>query len=510
MAIFLTLFAGVAQLVEHQLPKLDVVSSSLISRYGFRGQSMKALVLAGGSGTRLWPVSRMEYPKQFLKIGVDKFSLLQKTIFRLLNYFSPKDVFILTSRPYMYAMKEQLGVIHPDLEGNILYEPCQKNTAPAIAFALKYLMEKSGADADEAVFVFPSDQIVEPKERFRYFLDRALSVAETGHIATFGICPTHPETGYGYIQAGEPFGGDAFIASRFVEKPDSGTAQQYIDAGNFYWNSGMFAFRIQAMVEEMFAFCPEVAQGFHGSFDEFERHFEKMPNQSIDYAVMERSKKTVVLPMDLSWSDVGSWDSVFDLLPKDKNGNAAVGPVVEVGTKNSLILGDKRLVAAIGLEDMLIVETPDVVLVAKKKESQRVKEIVAKLKVAGRKEVKEHLMTSRPWGHYTILDAGERHKIKKILVHPGHTLSLQMHFHRSEHWVVVKGTGKVTIQGKETLVHENESIYVPKGAVHRVSNPGKVALEIIETQVGEYLGEDDIIRLEDIYGRMELASLSSS
>ena len=467
---------------------------------------MKALILAGGSGTRLWPVSRTEYPKQFLKIGDDK-SLLQKTILRALNYFAPADVFILTSRLYMYAIKEQLSDIHPQLEENILFEPCQKNTAPAIAFALKYLMEKRGCGSDETVFVSPSDQMIDPPDRFCFFLNQAISIAQEDRIATFGICPAFAETGYGYIQAGAPFGKEAFFAERFVEKPDFDTAKKYLDAGNFYWNSGMFAFKIQTMLEDLSAFSPEIYQYCNGSFEDFERHFDKLPNLSIDYAVMERSKKTVVLPIDLSWSDVGSWDSVFDLLPKDENGNATVGPVVEVDTKDSLILGDKRLVAAIGLEDMLIVETPDVVLVAKKKESQKVKEIVARLKKMGRKEIKEHLTTNRPWGHFTILDVSERYKIKKIIVHPGQTLSLQMHFHRSEHWVVVKGTAKVTIQDQETYVHENESIYVPKGAVHRVSNPGKVALEIIETQVGEYLGEDDIVRLEDIYGRMELSSV---
>jgi mannose-1-phosphate guanylyltransferase/mannose-6-phosphate isomerase len=468
---------------------------------------MKALILAGGSGTRLWPVSRTEYPKQFLKIGSDQ-SLLQKTILRMLNYYHPADLFFLTSQSYMYAIHEQLAEIHPDLKNNVLFEPCQKNTAPAVAFALKYLVEKRGASMDEVVFVSPSDQSIEPQELFLPLIDKASKLAQAGRIATFGIVPSHPETGYGYIQAGAPFLEGAYIADRFVEKPDLETAKRYMDAGHFYWNSGMFSFQIQTMLEEFQTFCPEISHCLDRSFKELESHFEKLPNISIDYAVMEKSKKTVVLPMNLSWTDIGSWDSVYELLPKDQSGNASIGQVVEIDTKNSLILGDKRLIAAIGLEEMLIVETPDVVLIAKKTESQKVKEIVSKLKAMGRKEIKEHLTTSRPWGRFTILDSGERYKIKKILVNPGQTLSLQMHFHRSEHWVVVKGTAKVTIQAQETLVHENESIYVPKGSVHRVSNPGKVDLEIIETQVGEYLGEDDIVRLQDIYGRMNNVCLN--
>jgi len=461
---------------------------------------MKALVLAGGSGTRLWPVSRTEYPKQFLKIGSDQ-SLIQKTLLRLLEQFDASDLFILTSRPYFFEMWEQVREIHSGLEKNILLEPCPKNTAPAIAYALKSFLERQQGAQDELVFVSPSDQKIEPQERFSPFVRRAAEIARAGRIATFGIRPTHPETGYGYIQAGGQFGQDAFDAARFVEKPNLEMAESYLAQGNFYWNSGMFAFRIETMLEELRVIAPEIGCHLDKPFEEFERDFDALPNVSIDYAVMEKSKKTVLLPIDLSWSDIGSWESVYELLPKDESGNATVGSVVSVDTKDSLILGDKRLVAAIGLEEMLIVETPDVVLVAKKRESQKVKEIVAKLKQMGRKEVKEHLTTRRPWGHYTVLEVGERHKIKKILIRPGETLSLQMHYHRSEHWVVVKGTAKVTIQGKETLVHENESIYVPKGAVHRVSNPGKVPVEIIETQVGEYLGEDDIVRFEDIYGR---------
>lgn len=462
---------------------------------------MKALILAGGSGTRLWPVSRTEYPKQFLKIGEDK-SLLQKTILRKMRVMHPEDLFILTNHQYIHVVKEQVAEIHPSLLRNIILEPFQKNTAPAIALALKYIIENRGTPVEESVFVCPSDHIIAPEDRFCNFVKRADVLAKNGHIVTFGIRPSYPEIGYGYIKGGKTHQDEALFVDQFVEKPNFEKAKEYIAAGNYFWNSGMFVFQLKTMIEEINCYSPEILKYFKESYDYFHAHFAKMPEISIDYAVMEKSKKTLVLPLDLSWSDVGSWDNVYEILPKDEHQNAKVGQVIDVDTKDSLILGDKRLIATIGLEDMLIVETADVVLIAKRKESQKVKEMVAKLKKMGRKEVKEHVTTNRPWGNFTVLDSGSRYKIKKIFVNPGQVLSLQMHYHRSEHWVVVKGTAKVTIGDKEVFVHENESIYVPKGALHRVENPGKVPLEIIEAQVGEYLGEDDIIRFEDVYGRI--------
>jgi mannose-1-phosphate guanylyltransferase/mannose-6-phosphate isomerase len=463
--------------------------------------TMKALILAGGSGTRLWPASRNEYPKQFLKLGNEK-SLLQKTILRKLHMINSDDIFILTNFQYFHAVKEQISQIDSSLCKNIILEPFQKNTAPAIALALKYMVNKNQTSTEDTVMVLPSDHMIEPVDEYCEFVKKAAHHVKKGNIVAFGIKPKYPEVGYGYIQAGLALDENCFEVSKFHEKPKKDKAQEYFDSGCYFWNSGMLCFKIDTMLQEFKSHCPEIAQALSGSFEETASNFVQMPDISIDYAVMEKSLKVILLPMQISWSDVGSWDNVYDILPKDICGNAKVGHVVDTDSKNCLIMADKRLIATIGLEDTIVIETQDSVLIAKKNESQKVKEMVQKLKELGKKEVKYHVCTSRPWGSYTILEEGQRYKIKKILVNPSQTLSLQMHYHRSEHWVVVKGTAKVTIEGEETFVHENESIFVPKGSKHRVSNPGKVALEIIETQVGEYLGEDDIVRFEDIYGRI--------
>lgn len=398
---------------------------------------------------------------------------------------SAKEIIVLTHEEYAYNVRKQVG------EVDILLEPACRNTAPALALAMKYLIDVKKVALNETIFVAPSDHLISPEEHFDAYLEQADQLARQGKIVTFGIAPKGPATGFGYVHAKE---------GHFIEKPSLEKAQELVQNGNYFWNSGMFAFTIETMLSELQQHAPEIVKLLDGSFEEAKGRFSLMPSISIDYAVMEKSERAVVLPLDLFWSDVGSWDNIYEMLPKDVKQNAILGEVLAIDTANSLILGEKRLIATIGLQDMLVIETPDVILIARRQESQKVKEVVQALK--GRKELSEHVTTVRPWGSYTVLEQGERYKIKKIVVNPGETLSLQKHFHRSEHWVVVKGTALVRIEDKETQVHENESIYVPKGAIHRISNPGKVVLEIIETQVGEYLGEDDITRFDDVYGRV--------
>jgi mannose-1-phosphate guanylyltransferase/mannose-6-phosphate isomerase len=460
---------------------------------------MKYVILAGGSGTRLWPFSRNAFPKQFLHFG-DGESLLQKTLKRFYPSVSPKDILVVTNQSYYHLVKSQLMAVDPEFEQQILVEPEKKNTAPAICLAVKYLQEVLGADPDECILVSSSDHIIAPEKVFLNAVSEGEKIAKEGHHVIFGIRPHKPETGYGYIKASAGLGAQA--VEQFVEKPDYQMAQTYLLSGEYLWNSGIFLFQIETFLNEMANFCPEITALSSESFKEMVSTFSNMPDISIDCALMEHSKKTMVLPLDVSWSDVGSWDSVYDLLDKDANQNVKIGNVLDIDTKNCLIMGNKRLISTIGLEDLLVIETEDALFIGKKGESQKVKNLVEELKKRNAKEPFEHLTSHRPWGTFTVLEEGDRYKIKRIVVDPKQRLSLQMHYHRSEHWVVVKGTAKVTIGDQELLVHENESVYVPKSQVHRLENPGKVLLELIEVQVGEYVGEDDIVRLEDIYQRV--------
>ena len=463
---------------------------------------MKAIILAGGSGTRLWPVSRYGLPKQFIKLNGGK-SLLCQTVERLAAVVPLKDIFVITNSDYRFHVQADLRSVSPEIEDNVILEPVGRNTAPAIALVMKYCQEKLKCGKDEVIFICPSDHIIQPVEKFARYARQAEAAAKAGSIVTFGIKPSRPETGYGYIRKGAktPGNGGVCKVAKFAEKPDAKTAAKYLLAGDYYWNSGMFSFTIATMLAEFKAYAPEISRRMTQTLAKMTEDFKSMPSISIDYAVMEKSKKAAVLPIDILWSDVGSWDSLHEVIAPDGDDNVKVGDVLALDTKRTIIMGEKRLISTIGLKDLIIIDTPDALLVAKRGQAQRVKEVVDLLKERKRKEVVEHMTTYRPWGSYTILEEDSRYKIKRIVVKPGHKLSHQLHYHRSEHWIIVKGTARVTLGKTTSLVHENESTYVPKSTEHRLENPGKVPLEMIEVQNGEYVGEDDIVRYDDIYGR---------
>ncbi|MCX5790660.1 MAG: mannose-1-phosphate guanylyltransferase/mannose-6-phosphate isomerase [Elusimicrobia bacterium] len=414
-------------------------------------------------------------------------------------------MFVITNEAYLFHVHEDLKAVSPAIENNVILEPVGRNTAPAIALVLKYCLEKLKCAKDEVIFICPSDHIIQPVGKFAAYARQAEAAARAGSIVTFGIKPDRPETGYGYIKKGvkAPGGGGVSKVEKFAEKPDLKTAEKYVAAGSYYWNSGMFAFTIGTMLAEFKAYAPEIARRLGATLAKMTADFRNMPSISIDYAVMERSKKAAVLPIDILWSDVGSWDSLPEVIKPDHDGNVKVGDVLALDTKRTIVMGESRLVATIGLKDLIVIDTVDALLIARRGQAQRVKEVVELLKERKRKEVVEHLTTYRPWGYFVVLEEGPRYKIKRIVLKPGQKVSHQLHYHRSEHWIIVKGTARVTLGRKTMLVHENESTYVPKSTEHRLENPGRVPLEMIEVQNGEYVGEDDIVRLSDIYGRKQ-------
>jgi mannose-1-phosphate guanylyltransferase/mannose-6-phosphate isomerase len=464
---------------------------------------MIPVILSGGSGTRLWPLSREAYPKQFLPLA-GKDTMLQATWRRVAPLATSAPILV-ANEDHRFMVAEQLREVGCT-PGAILLEPVGRNTAPAIAVAA---LQATAGGEDPLLLVLPSDHVIADTVAFRAAVSRAAAAAGTGRLVTFGIVPTGPETGYGYIKAGA--GDDVRAVERFVEKPDAATAQGYVASGEYFWNSGMFLFRASRYLEELGRHQPQMLAACRAAFDNARRDadfvrlekdaFAACPSDSIDYAVMEKTADAAVLPISVGWNDVGSWSALWEVAEQDGDGNAHHGDVVALDCRDTLAWANGRLVAMIGLRDVVVVDTDDAVLVAHKDQVQEVKTVVARLKAAGRPEPTLHRKVYRPWGSYDSIDMGERFQVKRITVSPGAALSLQMHHHRAEHWIVVSGTARVT-RGEDTLLlSENQSTYIPLGVTHRLENPGKVPLELIEVQSGSYLGEDDIVRFEDVYGR---------
>lgn len=453
---------------------------------------MKIIILAGGGGTRLFPLSRDCYPKQFLHV-IDNKSLLAQTIERFLGLVEAKDIIIVTNERYIFHVQAELKTINAQ-EAHIITEPMGKNTAPAIALAQSYCQDVLQCGDDEILFVSPSDHLIKPIEVFQDLIRNAQDIAKD-NVVTLGIKPTKPEIGYGYIEV-EKNSNLAKKVISFKEKPGLATAQEYISSGNYYWNGGMFMFSIATMQAELTKYMPAIIDITQNGYKYTVDNFVNMPDISIDYAVAEKSQKMMMIPMEnIYWNDIGSFDAIAEVL-SDKDKNVFKGDILAENCIDTMIIGDSRLIAGIDLENLMIIDTPDVLLIAKKGESQKVKNIVNKLKQNKRKEAKENVTMYRSWGKYTLLTESEGYRVRKIEMDPGASLTMQMHYHRSEHWTVISGTGKTIINDRESIFTENQSTYIPMGVKHKLSNPGKIPLIIIEVQSGKYINEDDIVVFE--------------
>lgn len=473
------------------------------------------VIMAGGSGSRLWPMSREHFPKQFLNLYGNN-SMLQETVNRLAD-IECTDPLILCNEKHRFIVAEQLRQLDI-LANNIILEPVGRNTAPAIALAAIQSLKNSSDAHDPILLVLAADHLIQDQQAFTHAINSAIPFAESGKLVTFGIVPNTPETGYGYIHRGSELqasqeNSKAYFVNEFVEKPNLDVAKNYLASGEYYWNSGMFMFSARCYLAELRKSRPDIYDACMASMNDVSSDldfirinsdaFNECPSESIDYAIMEKTSDAVVIPMDAGWNDVGSWSSLWEISDKDACGNVCRGDVILIDSHNNYVSAESILVSTIGVENLVIIQTKDAILVSSKDKVQDVKSIVEELKRRGRKEYNIHREVFRPWGQYDSIDDGNGYQVKKILIRPGERLSTQMHHHRAEHWIVVSGTAKVTNAGQEFLITENESTFIPIGAVHSLENPGKIDLELIEIRSGKYLDENDTVRFGDKYGRVE-------